>query len=70
MVWDALTGIAAVASALVLLAGSVAAILQLRHLRLANQLGVYIQLIEQMQSADIVDARKLRLVAINCDRYP
>jgi hypothetical protein len=58
MAWEALTGIAAVASALILLVGSVAAILQLRDLRLANQLGVYIQLIEQMQSADIVDARK------------
>jgi hypothetical protein len=56
--WEALTGVAAIASTLILLVGSIAAILQLRHLRLANQLEVYIQLIEQLQAADIVDARK------------
>jgi hypothetical protein len=46
MAWDALSALGSIAGALILLIGTIAAIIQLKHLRVANQLQCYLQLME------------------------
>jgi len=58
MAWDALSALGSIAGALILLVGTIAAIVQLRHLRVANQLQCYLQLMEQLNSPELVTARK------------
>lgn len=57
MSWEALTALASVASALILLVASTAAVLQLRHLRLANQLQAYLDIMTSFQSPEMSTAR-------------
>jgi hypothetical protein len=56
MAWDAVAAVASVAGALILLIGTIAAIVQLKHLRVANQLESYLQLMEQLHSREMMDA--------------
>lgn len=58
MAWDALTAFGSIAGALILLIGSVAAIVQIKHLRVANQLECYLHLMEKIHAPEMVDARK------------
>ncbi|MGZ3508581.1 MAG: DUF4760 domain-containing protein [Vulcanimicrobiaceae bacterium] len=58
MAWDAVTAVGSVAGALILLIGTIAAIVQLKHLRVANQLECYLQLMERLNSREMVEARK------------
>lgn len=58
MAWDELTAIGSIAGALVLFVGSAAAVVQLRHMRLANQTGVYLDLMRQLNSPDMIGARE------------
>jgi hypothetical protein len=55
--WEALTALASVASALIVLVASIAAVLQLRHLRLANQLEAYLDIMTSFQSPEMTAAR-------------
>jgi hypothetical protein len=55
--WEALTALASVASALIVLVASTAAVLQLRHLRLANQLQAYLDIMTSFQSPEMNAAR-------------
>lgn len=57
MSWEALTALASVASALIVLVASAAAVLQLRHLRLANQLQAYLDIMTAFQSPEMSAAR-------------
>ena len=57
MSWEALTALASVASALIVLVASAAAVLQLRHLRLANQLEAYLDIMTSFQSPEMTAAR-------------
>lgn len=58
MGWDELSAIGSIAATFVLLVGSIAAVIQLRHMRLANQMGVYLDLMRQINSAQIIEARE------------
>lgn len=58
MWWNELSAIGSIAAVLVLLVGSVAALIQLRHMRLANQMGVYLELMGQFNSAEMIEARE------------
>jgi hypothetical protein len=55
--WEALTALASIASALIVLVASTAAVLQLRHLRLANQLQAYLDIMTSYQSPELTAAR-------------
>ncbi len=55
--WEAVTALASVASALIVLVASTAAVLQLRHLRLANQLQAYLDIMTSYQSPEMTAAR-------------
>lgn len=57
MSWEALTALASVASAVIVLVASIAAVLQLRHLRLANQLQAYLDIMMSFQSPEMTAAR-------------
>ncbi len=58
MPWDALAAIGSVAGALVFLVGSIAAVIQIKHLRVASQLDCYFELMEKLHSPEIVERRK------------
>ena len=58
MGWDELSAIGSIAGALVLLVGSIAAVIQLQHLRLSNQMGVYLDLMRQLNSPEMIAARE------------
>lgn len=58
MTWEAVTAIAASVSAVVVAVAAVAAIMQLRHLRLAYQLESCMQLMNALQSSEMVEARR------------
>ncbi len=55
--WEATTALASVASALIVLVASAAAVLQLRHLRLANQLQAYLDIKKAYDSPEFQAAR-------------
>jgi hypothetical protein len=57
MGWEALTAIGSIAAAVILLVGSFAAIVQLRHLRQANQIESYVALMERLASPEMIEAR-------------
>jgi hypothetical protein len=57
MTWDAIGALGSILGVFVLAAASVAAFVQLKHLRLANQLASYALYTEQLQSAEITEAR-------------
>ena len=58
MQWDEISALAALGGTLVILAGTVAAIVQLKHLRLTYQIETYIELARQMNSPEMVAARE------------
>jgi hypothetical protein len=58
--------IASTASAFIVAAAALAAFLQLRHYRNTNDIVVYLRLIDQMDSPDMIEARK-RAVAVASD---
>jgi hypothetical protein len=57
MGWNEMSALAALAGTLVVLAGSIAAIVQLKHLRLTYQIQSYIELMGRLNSAEMVAAR-------------
>lgn len=58
MGWDEISALAALAGTLVVLAGSVAAIAQLKHLRLTYQIESYVELMGRLNSPEMVAARE------------
>ena len=56
MGWDEIGALAALAGTLVVLIGSIAAIVQLKHLRLTYQIESYIELMSQLNSPEMVAA--------------
>jgi hypothetical protein len=58
MQWDEISALAALGGTLVVLVGSMAAIIQLKHLRLTYQIETYIELMRQMNSPEMVAARE------------
>jgi hypothetical protein len=58
MTWEAIAAFGSVASAVILLIAAVAAVIQIKHLRLANQLECYLQLMQELNSRDVVEARR------------
>ena len=58
MGWDEISALAALAGTLVVLAGSVAAIVQLKHLRLTYQIETYVDLMGRLNSPEMVAARE------------
>jgi hypothetical protein len=58
MGWDEISALAAIAGALVVLVGAVAAIVQLKHLRLTYQIGSYVELLGRLNSPEMVAARE------------
>ena len=58
MIWEQLTAIGSLAGAVVLVVGSVAAVIQLKHLRLANQIDSYLAIMQRLASPEMVDARE------------
>ena len=57
MGWDAISAIGSIVAATVLLVATVAALVQLKHLRLANQIGSYVEIMRHMNSPEMVEAR-------------
>jgi len=58
MGWDEISALAAIAGALVVLVGAVAAIVQLKHLRLTYQIETYVDLMGRLNSPEMVAARE------------
>jgi hypothetical protein len=58
MSWEALTALAAVANTAIVLVAAVAAVLQIRHLRLGNQLQSYLQIMNEAQKPELIEARR------------
>ena len=58
MHWDEISALAALAGTLVVLVGSLAAIVQLKHLRLTYQIESYIDLMGRLNSPEMVAARE------------
>jgi hypothetical protein len=58
MSWDAISAIGSLLAAVVLLVAAIAAIVQLKHLRLANQMGSYLELMRQLSTPEMVAARE------------
>jgi hypothetical protein len=56
MAWDEISALAALAGAIVVLVGSVAAIVQLKHLRLTYQIESYVELMLRLTSPEMVAA--------------
>jgi hypothetical protein len=56
--WDGISAIGSLGAAVVLLVAAIAAIVQLRHLRLANQMGSYLELMRQLSTPEMVAARE------------
>lgn len=57
MTWEEIAALGSIASAVILAIGSVAAVIQLRHARLSNQLEGYLSLYRQSNSAEMSEAR-------------
>lgn len=57
MTWEEIAALGSIASAVILAIGSVAAVVQLRHARLSNQLEGYLTLYRQSNSLEMNDAR-------------
>jgi hypothetical protein len=58
MRWDEISALAALAGTIVVLVGSVAAIVQLKHLRLTYQIETYIDLMGRLNSPEMVASRE------------
>jgi hypothetical protein len=58
MSWEALSAIASLTSAVIFLVAAGAAVMQLRHLRLANQLQSYLEIMSAMQSPELIESRR------------
>jgi Flp pilus assembly protein protease CpaA len=58
MSWEAVSAIASIASAFIVLVAAFAAVQQLRHMRLANQLSSFFQVMAWIQSAEGIEARR------------
>lgn len=58
MGWDEIGALSALAGTLVVLIGSVAAIMQLKHLRLTYQIETYVDLMGRLNSPELVAARE------------
>lgn len=58
MGWDEISALAALAGTLVVLVGTVAAIVQLKHLRLTYQIESYIELMGRLNDPEMVAARE------------
>lgn len=58
MGWDEIGALAALAGTLVVLIGSVTAIVQLKHLRLTYQIQSYMEMMRQLNSPELVAARE------------
>jgi hypothetical protein len=58
MSWEALTALASLVNATIVVVAAFAAVLQLRHLRLANQLQSYLQFTQAMQAPEFIEARR------------
>ncbi|HTV75078.1 MAG TPA: hypothetical protein VMD47_10940 [Candidatus Acidoferrales bacterium] len=57
MTWEAIGAFGSILAAVVLAVASFAALLQLKHLRLASQLESYAHCVNELQSAEITEAR-------------
>jgi hypothetical protein len=57
MTWEALAAIGSIGSAVVLLVGAIAAIVQIRHFRLASQLDCYLQMMQELMTPENMEAR-------------
>ncbi len=57
MIWNILSAVGSLLAAVVLLAGSIAAVLQLKHLRLSNQLSAYLDIEREYHSPELLAAR-------------
>ena len=57
MTWESITALAAIVNCVVLAVAAVAAVMQLSHLRLANQLESYAHYTERIQSSEMAEAR-------------
>lgn len=58
MGWEEISALAALAGAFVVLVGSVAALVQLKHLRLTYQIETYVDLMGRLNSPEMVAARE------------
>ncbi len=58
MGWDELSAIGSIGATLVILVGSIAAVVQLKHLRLSNQLETYLDMMRQLNSHEMIEARE------------
>lgn len=58
MGWDAAAAVGSIAGAFILLGGTVAAIVQLRHLRLTYQIESYLDIMQRLTSNEMVEARE------------
>ena len=58
MGWDELSAIGSIGATLVILVGSIAAVVQLKHLRLSNQMETYLDLMRQLNSPEMIEARE------------
>jgi hypothetical protein len=58
MFWEEVSALASAASAIIVSVAAIAAILQLRHLRLANQLQCYLEVMTGLQSPELTEARR------------
>ncbi|HET7813019.1 MAG TPA: hypothetical protein VFL13_01445 [Candidatus Baltobacteraceae bacterium] len=58
MGWDAAAAVGSIAGAFILLGGTIAAIVQLRHLRLTYQIEAYLDVAQRSSSPDMVAARE------------
>jgi hypothetical protein len=56
--WEAVTALATVASTLVVAVAAIAAVLQIRHQRAANQLEAILRMYERFDGAETVEARR------------
>ncbi len=58
MAWDQISALATVCGTLVVLAGTVAAVIQLKHLRLTYQIESYLEMARLINSREMVEARE------------
>ncbi len=58
MTWEIVSAIGSLLAGVVLLVASIAAVLQLRHLRLSNQMTAYFHVMERLYSPEFVEARQ------------
>ncbi len=58
MTWEIVSAIGSLLAGVVLLVASIAAVLQLRHLRLSNQMTAYFHIMEGIYSPEFLEARQ------------